>query len=127
MLSDKIKKLAEINAEITRLTAGLLEAKSALESEIKEEVMSLGSTIEAHGLKVVYSKGRGSYDWAGAVKASTPAIGDIKARLNYISVLEAHTKVVEKVDYAKIAKVLKIDGTPFYKEGSPSVTIKEAG
>jgi hypothetical protein len=87
-------------------------AVEALEAEIKDEVLSLGKSQEAEGVKVTYRKGVSKVDYQAAAIA-----------------LEVSTEGFEsmKVDYTAAVKAAKLDPSqlePFTMTGEHSVSIK---
>ena len=89
-------------------------AVDALEAEIKSEVLALGRSQEAEGVKVTYRKGVAKIDYEAAAIA-----------------LEVPTAEFEsvKIDYTKAVKAAKVSAPelePFTTTGEPSVSIKLA-
>ena len=84
----------------------------ALEAEIKAEVLSLGKSQQAEGVKVTYRKGVSKVDYAAAAIA--------------LKVPTAEFESV-KVDYTKAVKAAEVSAAelePFTTVGDPSVSIK---
>jgi len=66
ILTDEIKaKIAEIEAEFKPQSEGLTQNISALESEVKTDVVTLGESVKGNVLHAVYTKGRITWDTKG--------------------------------------------------------------
>jgi ABC-type phosphate transport system auxiliary subunit len=66
ILTDEIKaKIAEIEAEFKPQAEGLSQNISALESEVKTDVVTLGESVKGNVLHAVYAKGRITWDTKG--------------------------------------------------------------
>jgi len=66
VLTDEIKQqLAEIDAEFTPEYQAVSEKTTALEQEIKTDVIQAGETIKGDHLMAVFNKGRISWDTKG--------------------------------------------------------------
>ena len=95
---------------------GILKYRAdMLERQIKEEVLQLSSSQSVGIVTARYSKGRGSYDYEQIARVVEPNI----------EIVEKHRKI--SYDWKSICEesgASKKEMEMFYKEGSPSVTLK---
>jgi len=105
MLTEKMSQWRELATQIKHLQ----EKAAALEAEIASEVLTLGKSQQANGVKASYTKGRGSYDYRAAVEKENPP--------NYV--MMEHQKIT--YDYKAICEKLEL--TPEYTPGTPSVKL----
>jgi hypothetical protein len=108
MLTEKMSQWRELATQIKSLQ----EKAAALEAEIASEVLTLGKSQQANGVKASYTKGRGSYDYKAAV--DNIALPD--------ELYLAHQKI--SYDYKAMCEAAEIDTALYYKAGTPSVKLQ---
>jgi len=87
------------------------EQLDLLETTITAEILKREKSFEVEGVKAAFRKGARKFDYAFISDKAEPAL------------VEKHTKVVEKTDWAKVCKELKITDIPF-TQADPTVSLK---
>jgi hypothetical protein len=89
-------------------------AVDALEAEIKSEVLALGRSQEAEGVKVTYRKGASKVDYeAAAIALAVPTMAFESLKIDYTAAVKAAKPQASLLE-------------PFTTTGEPSVSIKLA-
>ena len=100
---------------LTEKLAQYREAKAfadALEAEIKAEVLALGRSQEAEGVKVAYRKGASKVDYeAAAIALAVPTMAFESLKIDYTAAVKAAKPQADLLE-------------PFTTVGEPTVSIK---
>jgi len=100
---------------LTEKLAAYREAKefaNALEAEIKAEVLALGKSQEAEGVKVTYRKGVAKIDYeAAAISLAVPTMAFESLKIDYTAAVKAAKPQPSLLE-------------PFTTTGEPTVSIK---
>lgn len=99
----------------------LMDQAQALEGEIVADVMLLGKTLTAGGVKAAYSNGRGSYDYEGAAKA-----GQASPELVALFTTQPEPPP-PKTDWRGLCQHLNLDLKPYFTPGLPTVKLSLEG
>jgi predicted HNH restriction endonuclease len=115
MLTDKLNKWKEIQLQINHLQ----EKQATIAAEIQAEVLTLGKTQKANGVRATYTSGRGTYNYQEAVESR-----EVNPDL-MLDLLATFEKVSH--DWKKIAEAINLGDEylkRFYTPGTPSVKLQ---
>lgn len=115
MLTDKLNKWKELQVQINHLQ----EKQAAIAAEIQTEVLALGKTQKANGVRATYTTGRGSYNYQDAIESC-----NLQAEI-----LEGIKQEFSKTSYDWKAMALSLNLEDdylkrFYTPGTPSVKLQ---